>query len=126
MQSLILSIMVLGVYISYKILDFPDLFADGSFPLGAAIISIMLKRGVSPITASLFALSAGLIDGLLTGVLHVKLKISNLLSGNLIYVFMLQDMHFLHYHHLEAHGPCLSFGCSHFVLHKLYLQLEVP
>lgn len=79
-QSLILSIMVLGVYISYKILDFPDMSADGSFTLGAAIIAIMLKRGVSPIIGMVLALLAGL----LTGVLHVKLKISNLLSGILV------------------------------------------
>ncbi|OFI07639.1 branched-chain amino acid transport system / permease component [Clostridium acetireducens DSM 10703] len=83
-QSLILSIMVLGVYISYKILDFPDLSADGSFTLGAAIIVIMLKKGVSPITASLVALLAGAMAGLITGVLHVRLKISNLLSGILV------------------------------------------
>ena len=83
-QSLILSIMVLGVYISYKILDFPDMSADGSFTLGAAIIAIMLKRGVSPIIGMVLALLAGLIAGLLTGVLHVKLKISNLLSGILV------------------------------------------
>ncbi|WP_027626280.1 ABC transporter permease [Clostridium lundense] len=83
-QSLILSIMVLGVYISYKILDFPDMSADGSFALGAAIVAIMLKKGVSPISASMLALLAGVIAGLLTGILHVKLKISNLLSGILV------------------------------------------
>lgn len=83
-QSLILSIMVLGVYISYKILDFPDMTADGGFTLGAAIIAIMLKKGVSPITASLLALLSGVLAGFLTGILHVKLKISNLLSGILV------------------------------------------
>jgi len=79
-QSLILAIMVLGVYISYKILDFPDLSADGSFTLGAAVTVVMLKRGASPIIAILYAL----IARLLTGVLNVKLKISNLLSGILV------------------------------------------
>lgn len=83
-QSLILSIMVLGVYISYKILDFPDMSADGSFTLGAAVIAVTLKRGASPIEGILFALVAGLIAGLITGILHVKLKISNLLSGILV------------------------------------------
>ena len=83
-QSLILSIMVLGVYISYKILDFPDLSADGSFSLGAAIIAITLKSGVSPILGSVLALASGCIAGLLTGILHVKFKISNLLSGILV------------------------------------------
>ncbi|WP_110943124.1 ABC transporter permease [Inediibacterium massiliense] len=83
-QSLILSIMVLGVYISYKILDFPDLSADGSFTLGGAIIAVMLKGGTSPIVGSLLAIVAGAIAGLLTGILHVKLRISNLLSGILV------------------------------------------
>lgn len=83
-QSLILSIMVLGVYISYKILDFPDMSADGSFTLGAAVVAVLLKKGVSPITASIVALIAGLVAGLLTGLLNVKIKISNLLSGILV------------------------------------------
>ncbi|CAH2212133.1 ABC transporter permease [Tepidibacter aestuarii] len=83
-QSLILGIMVLGVYISYKILDFPDLSVDGSFSLGGAIIAVSLKNGFSPITGCLLAIGGGLIAGFLTGILNVKLKISNLLSGILV------------------------------------------
>jgi putative tryptophan/tyrosine transport system permease protein len=80
-QSLILGLMVLGVYISYRILDFPDMSADGSFALGGAIIALSLKSGLSPITGSLLAIIGGLGTGLITGLLHVKAKISNLLSG---------------------------------------------
>jgi putative tryptophan/tyrosine transport system permease protein len=80
-QGLILGLMVLGVYISYKILDFPDMSADGSFALGGAIIALSLKSGLSPITGSLLAIIGGLGAGLITGLLHVKAKISNLLSG---------------------------------------------
>jgi putative tryptophan/tyrosine transport system permease protein len=80
-QGLILGLMVLGVYISYKILDFPDMSADGSFALGGAIIALSLKNGLSPIAGSLLAIIGGLAAGLLTGLLHVKAKISNLLSG---------------------------------------------
>ncbi len=83
-QSLILSIMVLGVYVSYKILDFPDLSADGSFTLGGAMIAVTLKNGISPIAGCVIALIGGLIAGLLTGILHVKIRISNLLSGILV------------------------------------------
>ncbi|MCM1988847.1 ABC transporter permease [Oceanirhabdus seepicola] len=83
-QSLILGIMVLGVYISYSILDFPDLSADGSFALGGAIIAVTLKSGFSPVLGCIFAVIGGLLAGLLTGILHVKLKISNLLSGILV------------------------------------------
>lgn len=83
-QSLILSIMVLGIYISYKILDFPDLSVDGSFSLGGAIIAFSLTNNISPIMGTLLAMICGLIAGLVTGILHIKLKISNLLSGILV------------------------------------------
>lgn len=83
-QSLILSIMALGIYISYKILDFPDLSVDGSFSLGGAIIAFSLTHNISPIAGTLLAMVGGLISGLVTGVLHLKLKISNLLSGILV------------------------------------------
>ena len=83
-QSLILSIMALGVYISYKILYFPDLSVDGSFALGGAIIGLSLSNGLSPIIGTLLALICGLIAGLITGILHITIKISNLLSGILV------------------------------------------
>lgn len=83
-QGLILGLMVLGVYISYKLLDFPDMSVDGSFALGGAIIAISLKSGLSPVSGSLLAILAGLGAGLLTGILHVKIKISSLLSGILV------------------------------------------
>lgn len=83
-QGLILSIMALGVYISFKILDFPDMSVDGSFSLGGAVIVVALKFGISPFLASFLALISGILAGLLTGILHVKFKISNLLSGILV------------------------------------------
>lgn len=83
-QGLILGLMVLGVYISYRLLDFPDMSADGSFALGGAIIALSFKCGLSPFTGSLLALIGGLAAGLITGILHVKFKISNLLSGILV------------------------------------------
>ena len=83
-QGLILGLMGLGVYISYKLLDFPDMSVDGSFALGGAIIAVSLKNGLSPIAGSVLALLAGLGAGLLTGILHVKVKISSLLSGILV------------------------------------------
>lgn len=83
-QSLILSIMALGIYISYKILDFPDLSVDGSFALGGAVIAFALTNNISPVVGTILALICGLISGFITGVLHIKLKISNLLSGILV------------------------------------------
>lgn len=83
-QSFIFGIMVLGVYITYKVLDFPDLSVDGSFPLGASITALCLTRGIDPFLASFLALIGGALGGAITGFIHVKLKISNLLSGILV------------------------------------------
>lgn len=83
-QSLILSIMALGIYITYKILDFPDLSVDGSFTLGASVVAVSLSNGINPLFATFLTIFVGLISGFITGVLHIKLKISNLLSGILV------------------------------------------
>lgn len=80
-QGLIYAIMALGVYITYKILDFPDLTVDGSFPLGAAITAVMIKNGVNPFLTLPVCFVAGGLVGILTGLIHVKLKVRDLLSG---------------------------------------------
>ncbi|MCC5911943.1 MAG: ABC transporter permease [Clostridiaceae bacterium] len=85
-QGLIFAIMSLGVYITYKILDFPDLSVDGSFPLGAAVTATLLVMGINPFLACLLSMFAGMISGGITGLLHVKLKITNLLSGILVMI----------------------------------------
>jgi len=80
-QGFIYGIMALGVYISYHILDFPDLSVDGTFPLGAAVTAILITSGVNPWLALIVSFIAGISAGLVTGILHVKLKITDLLSG---------------------------------------------
>ena len=80
-QGLIYEILALGVYITYKILDFPDLTADGSFPLGAAVSAAMITRGVNPYLTLLAAFAAGMLAGICTGLIHVKGKVRDLLSG---------------------------------------------
>ena len=80
-QGMIYAIMALGVYITYKILDFPDLTVDGSFPLGAAITAVMITKGVHPLITLVVSFAAGAVVGVLTGVIHVKLKVRDLLSG---------------------------------------------
>lgn len=80
-QGLIYGIMALGVYITYKILDFPDLSVDGTFPLGAAITAAMIKMGVNPYLTLLIAFAVGLCAGICTGLIHVKFKVRDLLSG---------------------------------------------
>lgn len=85
-QGLLFSIMAFGVYITYKILDFPDLSVDGTFPLGASVTALLLVNGANPVLACLLAFCAGMAAGFVTGVLHVKFKITNLLSGILVMI----------------------------------------
>ncbi|SCP98085.1 ABC transporter permease [Anaerobium acetethylicum] len=83
-QGIIYAIMALGIYITYKILDFPDLTADGSFPLGAAVTAAVMVKGVNPYLALVIAFAAGVLSGIVTGIIHVKLKVRDLLSGIIV------------------------------------------
>ncbi|MEK3805305.1 ABC transporter permease [Bacillus sp. FSL H8-0547] len=85
-SGLIYAIMALGVYLSFRILDFPDLTVDGSFVTGAAICAALIVNGVNPFFATLAALAAGFIAGCLTGILHTKGKINPLLAGILMMI----------------------------------------
>ena len=89
-EGLVYAIMALGVYITYKILDFPDLSVDGTFPLGAALTAIGIADGlpfigtVDPALALLLSFGAGALAGCVTGLIHVKLKVRDLLSGIIV------------------------------------------
>lgn len=80
-QGFIYGILALGVYITYKILDFPDLTVDGSFPLGGAVGAALITKEISPFLALLLAFLAGALAGMLTGLIHVKGKVRDLLAG---------------------------------------------
>lgn len=80
-QGLCYAIVALGVYISYKILNFPDLTVDSSFPLGAVVCVGLIQAGCPFIIATIAAFFAGTLTGFITGFLHVRFKISPLLSG---------------------------------------------
>lgn len=85
-QGLIYGIMALGIYITYSILHFPDLSVDGTFPLGAAVTAVLLTRGFDPWLCLLISFIAGVGAGLVTGLIHVRLKITDLLSGILVMI----------------------------------------
>lgn len=80
-QGLIYALISFGVYITYSILDFPDLSVDGSFPLGAAVTAVLLTKGVNPYLTLPLALLAGASAGLFTGFIHVRLHVRDLLAG---------------------------------------------
>ena len=73
-QGLLYCFMVLGVFITFRVLDFPDLTVDGSLPLGAAVTAALMAGGHSPVTATLAGVGAGLCAGVVTGLLHIVLK----------------------------------------------------
>lgn len=85
-SGLIYALVALGVYISFRVLDFPDLTADGSFPLGGAVAGVAIIAGVNPWLACIFGMLAGGVAGLITAWLHVKLGILQLLSSILVMV----------------------------------------
>ncbi|MCI9320784.1 MAG: ABC transporter permease [Lachnospiraceae bacterium] len=80
-QGMIYGILALGVYITYKILDFPDLTVDGSFPFGAALTVRLITLGAPPAVTLPAAFLGGALVGVCTGLIHVKLKVRDLLSG---------------------------------------------
>lgn len=80
-QGLLWSIMAIGVYLTFRILDIADLTAEGSYPLGAAICATGIVSGVSPLLATFLAFVGGLLAGLVSGLVHTKLKIPALLTG---------------------------------------------
>lgn len=80
-QGLIYALLSYGIYITYKILDFPDLTVDGSFPLGAAVTAVLITNGVNPYLTLVIAMAIGAVAGLCTGIIHVKLHVRDLLAG---------------------------------------------
>ena len=89
-EGLVYAIMALGVYITYKILDFPDLSVDGTFPLGAAVTAAGIANGlpfigtISPVAALFISFTVGALAGCITRLIHVKLKVRDLLSGIIV------------------------------------------
>ena len=89
-EGLVYAIMALGVYITYKILAVPDLSVDGTFPLGAAVTAAGIANGlpfigtISPVAALFISFTVGALAGCITGLIHVKLKVRDLLSGIIV------------------------------------------
>lgn len=84
--GLIFALVALGVFISFRLLRFPDLTVDGSFPLGGAVCAVMIAAGINPWLATLGATAAGAVAGLITGWLNVRLKIMDLLASILMMI----------------------------------------
>lgn len=82
--GLIYTLVTLGVYLTFKVLDFPDLTVDGSFPLGALLCAFLITKGYNPWLATLYACAGGLVAGFMTAFLHVRFRIMGLLASILV------------------------------------------
>ena len=80
-EGFVYAIMALGVYITYRVLDFPDLSVDGTFPLGGAVTVVLISAGVNPLLTLPISFLIGAFAGMLTGLIHVKFKVRDLLAG---------------------------------------------
>jgi len=85
-EGLAFGFVAIGIYLTFRVLSFPDLTVDGSFALGGAVAAVLIVNGVNPFLATLAALGAGLCAGLATSLLNTKLKIPALLAGILMMV----------------------------------------
>lgn len=88
-EGLMYALLAMGMYITYSILDFPDLSVDGTFPLGAVLSGVLIIQGVDPWLCLVISFAAGMAAGVLTGIMHVKLRITPLLCGIIMYTAML-------------------------------------
>lgn len=126
-SGLIYGLMALGVLISFKILDFPDLTADGSFPLGGAVCAIAILAGVNPWLACLMGMAAGMVAGFVTAFLHIRLGIMPLLAGILTMTALSSiNLRIMHAPNLSLLGqPTIFAGVATTAWQKVFVLFGV-
>lgn len=124
-QGLIMSILGIGLFLTYRILDFPDMTTEGSFPLGGVVSVTAITYGVSPLLATFLGILAGSLAGLMTALLYTKGKIPVLLSGVLVMTSLHSVMLFImqkasislyHFPHIFEYGRGIKGAPSQFEL----------
>ena len=132
-QGLIWAILGLGIFMTFRILDFPDMTTEGSFPLGGAVAVTLITKGVNPLFATLSAIGAGCLAGLATGLLYTKGKIPTLLSGilvmtscNSVILFVMQraNLGLLGYKKIQEFLPFAS-GFNEILIGLIFVTLVI-
>lgn len=132
-QGLIWAILGLGIFMTFRILDFPDMTTEGSFPLGGAVAVTSITKGVNPLFATLAAIGAGCLAGLATGLLYTKGKIPTLLSGilvmtscNSVILFVMQraNLGLLGYKKIQEFLPFAS-GFNEILIGLIFVTLVI-
>lgn len=132
-QGLIWAILGLGIFMTFRILDFPDMTTEGSFPLGGAVAVTLITKGVNPLIATLAAIGAGCLAGLATGLLYTKGRIPTLLSGilvmtscNSVILFVMQraNLGLLGYKKIQDYLP-FAGGLSEILIGFIFVTLVI-
>ena len=132
-QGLIWAILGLGIFMTFRILDFPDMTTEGSFPLGGAVAVTLITKGVNPLIATLAAFGAGCLAGLATGLLYTKGRIPTLLSGilvmtscNSVILFVMQraNLGLLGYKKIQDYLP-FAGGLSEILIGLIFVTLVI-
>ena len=132
-QGLIWAILGLGIFMTFRILDFPDMTTEGSFPLGGAVAVTLITKGVNPLLATLAAIGAGCLAGLATGLLYTKGRIPTLLSGilvmtscNSVILFVMQraNLGLLGYKKIQEFLPFAS-GSNEILIGLIFVTLVI-
>ena len=132
-QGLIWAILGLGIFMTFRILDFPDMTTEGSFPLGGAVAVTLITKGVNPLIATLAAIGAGCLAGLATGLLYTKGKIPTHLSGilvmtscNSVILFVMQraNLGLLGYKKIQDYLP-FAGGLSEILIGLIFVTLVI-
>ena len=132
-QGLIWAILGLGIFMTFRILDFPDMTTEGSFPLGGAVAVTLITKGVNPLFATVAAIGAGCLAGLATGLLYTKGKIPTLLSGilvmtscNSVILFVMQraNLGLLGYKKIQEFLPFAS-GFNEILIGLIFVTLVI-
>ena len=113
--GLILALLAMGVYVSFRIFNVPDITAEGSITLGASIAATLLVAGHHPATATLAGCLGGMVAGTITGVLHTKFRINALLSGILVMTALYSvNLHIMG----RSNVPLLATACLMFLMRQ--------
>ena len=122
-QGLLWALMALGVYVTFRVLDIADLTVEGSFPLGAATAASMMVAGFGPLAALLGACVAGMLAGIITGILHTKMKIPALLAGILTMIALYSvNLRIMGKANLSLLGVDTTFKIAKFMLNLTMAQ----
>jgi len=126
-QGLAYALVALGIAMTFRVLSFPDLTVDGSFPLGGAVAARLIFDGFDPVTSTLIAMAAGFVAGCMTGIFATKFKINSLLAGILMMTMMMTILYSVNLRIMgRANIPLLNSSTLFTPMESLDISRDLP